>query len=107
GGSRRDAASTLARLARRDDLLPRPLTGAARVRGHHGPEDAPAHVLHLTGATAGMAPLRCGPRPSAAPVTDVARLHASDLDLAPRAERRLLDPEREIGEQVLAWLRPA
>src|SRR6185436_8507420 len=81
GGVHRDAATTLARLARRHDLLPRPLTGAARVRGHHGPEDAPTHVLHLTGATARVAPLRCGPRPGAAPPTDVARLHPADLDL--------------------------
>ena len=77
------------------------------MRGHDGPEDAPADVLHLTGPAARVAPLRRGPGLRAAALTDLARLHPPDLDLAPRAERRLLEPEREIGEQVLAGLRTA
>jgi hypothetical protein len=99
-----DATPAVTAFTRRDDLLPCPLAGVTRVRGHDGPEDAPADVLHLAGPAARVAPLRRCPGLRAAALADLAGLHPPDLDLAPRAERGLLEPEPQVGEQVLTRL---
>ena len=93
-----------ARLALVGDLLAGAPARVARRGRHHGAEDRaphactwplPRHVRHATGAVPGAAPL---------PAARLADGEPVDLEIAPHAERRLAERQRDAHAQVLAVL---
>src|SRR5205085_4032305 len=97
-----DAAVAVARLARVGDLLARPFALRARSARHHGSEDAPAPVLHLSCAATDATGPRRGSRPGPVPAARRADLERLDRDLALQAEDGFLERQRDGGEHVLA-----
>ena len=76
------------------------------MRCHHGPEDAPANVLHLSGAAAVAATRGSAPRLGARPGAAFAGSQTLDVELAVGPERGLLERERCRGEDVVAAMGP-
>src|SRR5207247_7159726 len=79
--------------ARVGDLLAGPLALRAGPGRHHGPEDAPLHVLDLARSAAPPAPDRMRPRIGAGAGAAVAHDERLELHVLGRAERRLFEGE--------------